>query len=110
MVLCLLQPGLMKSTRTSHRALSAVVGIVAVALVGAAAWYRFRYLGGQMVTGEPLDAPAKLATWLWPNAVRELIHPGVVHWLDRSSPDGTVVDLFEFDFRRNPNLELSLFD
>jgi hypothetical protein len=42
--------------------------------------------------------------------VRETIHPGVTHWLDRSSRDGTVLDLFEFDFRRNPHLEFSLFD
>src|SRR5207245_102004 len=57
-----------------------------------------------------LDAPAEMAAWPWPNAVREQIRPGVTHWLDRSSPDGTVLDLFEFDFGRNPRLELLLFD
>jgi hypothetical protein len=79
-------------------------------LVGLAAWYLYRYLGGSVLTREPIDAPSKLATWPWPNAVRETIDAGVTHWLDRSSPDGTVLDLFEFDFRRNPHLEFSLFD
>jgi hypothetical protein len=85
-------------------------GLVIVILVGTAAWYRSRYLGGNLATHAPLDAPAKLATWPWPNATREQISAGVTHWLDRSSPDGTVPDLFEFDFGRNPHLEFSLFD
>src|SRR5438093_879904 len=88
---------------------AAAVGVV-VALAGTAAWHHYRPLGGTVLTSEPIDAPAKRATWPWPNAVREPIDPGVTHWLDRSSPDGTVLDLFEFDFRRNPRLEFSLFD
>jgi hypothetical protein len=86
-----------------------MAGMMTVSLV-TAAWYRFRYLGGQVITSESIDAPAKLSTWPWPNAARDAIHPGVTHWLDRSSPDGTVLDLFEFDFRRNPGLEFLLFD
>jgi hypothetical protein len=100
----------MEKIRASRRSLFVLAGIVMVALVGTATWYRSRYLGGHVVTREPIDAPAKLATWPWPNAVSEPIHPGVTHWLDRSSPDGTVLDLFEFDFRRNPHLEFLLFD
>src|SRR5262245_38092927 len=45
-----------------------------------------------------LDAPAELAVWPWPRPVRETPHPGVTHWLDRSSADSTVVELFDFDF------------
>jgi Phosphodiester glycosidase len=87
-----------------------MAGILTIALVGTATWYRVRYLGGNVVTREPIDALAKLATWPWPNAVSEQLHPGMTHWLDPSSPDGTALDLFEFDFRRYPNLELLLFD
>src|ERR1051326_87303 len=100
----------MKTVPTSRRLPWRVTGILIVTLLGVAAWYRFRYFGGTLVTGEPIDARAKLATWPWPNALREITHPGVTHWLDRSSPDGTVLDLFEFDFGRNPGLELLLFD
>jgi phosphodiester glycosidase len=93
-----------------HVKWTAIALLLTAALAGTAAWYRSRYLGGKLITREPIDATAKLATWPWPNAVRELIRPGVMHWLDQSSPDGTVLDLFEFDFRRNPNLDFSLFD
>jgi hypothetical protein len=100
----------MKRSLPTRRFLSAAAGIVLVTLIGTAAWYRHRYLGGNVLTREPIDAPAKLATWPWPNARSEAIHLGVTHWVDRSSSDGTVLDLFEFDFRRNPHLEFSLFD
>jgi hypothetical protein len=103
--------GSLTQPRTKARRLLALVAAtLIVALAGTAAWYRWRYLGGSVLTRAAVDAPARLATWPWPNAVRELIRPGVTHWLDRSSPDGTVLDLFEFDFRRNPRLEFSLFD
>ncbi len=57
-----------------------------------------------------LDAPSPLATWPWKNAVKDSPYLGVTHWLDRSSPDGTVLDLFEFDFAANPRLRLELYD
>jgi hypothetical protein len=98
-----------KATRQPRRSLALTASIIVI-LAATAAWYQFRYLGGPVLTSEPIDAPARLATWPWPNAVRGSIHPGVTHWLDRSSPDGTVLDLFEFDFHRNPGLEFLLFD
>jgi Phosphodiester glycosidase len=93
-----------------RRLLAAVAATLLCVLAGTAAWYRWRYLGGSVLTHAAVDAPATLATWPWPNAARESLRPGVTHWLDRSSPDGTVLDLFEFDFGRNPRLEFSLFD
>lgn len=57
-----------------------------------------------------LDTPAPLAIWPWPKAVKDTPHPGVTHWLDTSSPDGTVLDLFAFDFTANPGLRLEMFD
>ncbi|HLV80139.1 MAG TPA: hypothetical protein VKT32_07630, partial [Chthonomonadaceae bacterium] len=58
----------------------------------------------------PLDAPALLATWPWPHAVKDHPYSGVTHWLDTSSPDRTVLDLFQFDFQANPALRLEMFD
>lgn len=55
-------------------------------------------------------APAALTTWPWPQAVQDTLGPGVTHWLDRSSPDGTALDLFQFDFAANPHLRLELYD
>ncbi len=57
----------------------------------------------------PAD-PAALARWPWPHTETDHPHRGVKHWIDRSSPDGTVVELFDFDFHRNPHLRLELFD
>jgi hypothetical protein len=33
-----------------------------------------------------------------------------MHWIDRSSTDGTVLELFDFDFHKNPHLRLELYD
>ncbi|HEY3416699.1 MAG TPA: phosphodiester glycosidase family protein [Armatimonadota bacterium] len=55
------------------------------------------------------ETPAALARWPWPRAAMDQPHPGVTHWLDRSA-DGTVVELFDFDFRANPRLRLELYD
>jgi hypothetical protein len=55
-------------------------------------------------------APAPLATWPWPKATKDSPIRGVTHWLDKSSPDGTVVELIEFDFKANPRLRFAMFD
>lgn len=57
-----------------------------------------------------VDLPSPLATWPWPGAVQDQPHAGIAHWLDRSSPDGTLLDLLEFDFTANPRLRLELYD
>lgn len=65
----------------------------------------------QKPRGTPLvDPPSPLATWPWPAAVQDQPHAGITHWLDRSSPDGTLLDLLEFDFAANPRLRLELYD
>lgn len=56
------------------------------------------------------DRPAPMARWPWPHATTDNPHAGVKHWIDRSSPDGTVLELFDFDFYKNPNLRLELYD
>lgn len=57
-----------------------------------------------------LTRPSVLASWPWPQVRRSTPHHGVTHWLDTSSPDGTSVELFEFDFKANPGLRLELYD
>jgi hypothetical protein len=56
------------------------------------------------------DDPAPMARWPWPHAKKDNPHPGVTHYIDRSSPDGTVLELLDFDFNQNPNLRLELYD
>ena len=54
--------------------------------------------------------PSTLAVWPWPRAVRDAPHAGVTHWLDNSSPDGTVLDFFDFDLGKNPGLRFEIYD
>jgi hypothetical protein len=56
------------------------------------------------------DEPAAMAYWPWPHAKIDKPHPGVTHWIDKSSPDGTIVELLDFDFHKNPHLRLELYD
>jgi hypothetical protein len=56
------------------------------------------------------DTPSQTARWPWPRARQDTPHPGVTHWVDKSSSDGTIVELFDFDFHTNPNLRLELYD
>ncbi len=56
------------------------------------------------------DIPSALTTWLWPRAHQETLAGGITRWYDTSSPDGTGLDLLEFDFDRNPRLRLEIFD
>ena len=88
----------------------ALLGVLALALAGAAATER-RYLGPLPVAvGVGPDSPAALTQWPWPGAAFDWPHAGVSHWFDRSSPDGTQLDLFDFDFAANPHLRFGLYD
>lgn len=87
-----------------------VLALLAVVLV-AGAWAEWRYIGPlPFAPGERPDAPAALAKWPWPQAVQDTPHLGVTHWFDTSSPDGTTLDLFDFDFGANPRLRFELYD
>src|SRR5436190_22039228 len=50
------------------------------------------------------------ANWPWPHALQDRPHSGVTHWVDSSSPDGTILDLFDFDFSVNPSLRMEIYD
>ena len=90
-------------------------GLVLLALLtlvlAAGALTEWRYLGPLPVAfGTDPDAPASLARWPWRETSFDRPHSGVAHWFDRSSPDGTQVDLFDFDFAANPHLRFGLYD
>lgn len=51
-----------------------------------------------------------MAIWPWPKAERTVLRKGVTRWYDTSSPDGTTLDLLEFDFGANPRLRFELYD
>jgi hypothetical protein len=86
-----------------------ILPIIILFLIGALI---FRHFAGPapIHIGLRPDAPAQLAHWPWPHAKIDHPHPGVTHWIDRSSSDGTAVELFDFDFRANPHLRLELYD
>lgn len=91
-----------------RRLLCAVILIVALAVV---AVLKQRYIGRLPIQPSVnLDAPSPLATWPWKEATKDSTHAGVTHWFDRSSSDGTLLDLFDFDFVANPRLRLELYD
>ena len=54
--------------------------------------------------------PSPLAVWPWPRAIQDTPHLGVTHWLDTSSPDGTMLDFFDFDLGKNPHLRFEIYD
>ena len=54
--------------------------------------------------------PSPLAVWPWPRALLDTPHPGVTHWLDTSSPDGTMLDFFDFNLGKNPHLRFEIYD
>ncbi|HZT43665.1 MAG TPA: phosphodiester glycosidase family protein [Chthonomonadaceae bacterium] len=88
----------------------AVLLVLLLLAFGAMSLWKPRMVGRILAPAAKLDTPASLATWPWPRAVQDHPYPGVTHWLDTSSPDRTVLDLFRFDFRANPHLRLEMFD
>lgn len=72
---------------------------------------KYCYLGSIPIRlGVRFDSPHPMSKWQWQGAVKESLYPGITHWYIRSHFDGTVLDLFEFDFASNPYLRLELYD
>jgi len=101
----------MASASSNRRRLWWAGVLLLVLVIGVAAYLKRRFVGGNVLQpGIRQDEPAALARWPWPNAARSTPHRGVRHWLDKTSTDGTTVELFEFDFTANPDLRFGLFD
>jgi hypothetical protein len=60
--------------------------------------------------GKALDVPSPGTSWPWPDAREETLAPGVAHWLRAPAPDGTIAELFRFDFAANPRLRFGIYD
>ena len=50
---------------------------------------------------KPDNLPSSLAVWPWPLAEKNVPFAGVTHWHEHSSKDGTLLDLWEFNFKTN---------
>ena len=89
-----------------------IAAAILLPICGAGYFAKQRWLNDTraLQSGGSLNTPAVLAKWPWPKAKSDSPTHGVTHWIDRSSPDGTVVELVEFDFKVNPKLHFALFD
>ena len=89
-----------------------IAAAIVLPLCGAAYFAKQRWLNDTraLQSGGSPNTPAPLAKWPWPKAKSDAPARGVMHWLDKSSLDGTVVELVEFDFKINPKLRFAMFD
>ena len=53
--------------------------------------------------------PSALSTWPWKNATKTFVRNGVSSWTI-TAPDGTLLQLTQFDFAANRNLKFAIFD
>lgn len=53
--------------------------------------------------------PQANVEWPWKATEAEL-QTGVKSWTNTENPDGTIAELFAFDFQKNPNLKFILYD
>ena len=93
--------------RPRRSVLVSLLAAVVLAGLGIFFWPR-----GQRLLPNPPVPPTSspLAMWPWPHAALDTPHLGVTHWLDMSSPDGTMLDFFDFDFGQNPRLRFEIYD
>ena len=92
------------------RILWRALGLLVLLLVICAGIIHHYFGNFSISAGAKPDDPAQMACWPWPHAKTDNPHPGVTHYIDRSSSDGTVLELFDFDFHKNPHLKLELYD
>ena len=89
-----------------------IFGLPLLALIGALAWAKTRFLGAG-VAKIPLagsySSLAPDAIWPWKGGKTKTLAKGVTQ-TTKTAADGTQLDLFEFDFEQNPNLRWEIFD
>lgn len=94
----------------ARRMLWRVLGVLALLLVVSAVCIHHYFGTFHVQPGISRDALAPMARWPWLHAKTDSPYPGVTRWIDRSSSDGTVLELLDFDFQKNPHLRLELYD
>jgi hypothetical protein len=102
----------MQNTQTvgsSRRRVWWAAGLVIVA-TGILLWWQLssRLSGLPLSPGVSPTARAELSRWNW-HAKAQNISPGVTVWLS-TQKDKTLVSLWRFDFKENPQLEFSIVD
>lgn len=100
----------MEKKRKSKRRLGAIFFLLIIG--GVLFFAKQRWLNDTKTVkiGTSQSDPAPLAKWPWPDAKKDVPARGVTHWIDKSSPDHTVCELIEFDFKANPRLHFAMFD
>ena len=75
-----------------------------------AAWAKNRFLGGGKLPLAPsYTTPAPDAVWPWKSGHVKTLAKGVTQ-TSKVATDGTLLDLWEFDFAANPRLRWEIFD
>jgi len=75
-----------------------------------AAWAKSRFLGaGKIPLAPSYTTPSPDAVWPWKGARRKTLAKGVTQ-TSKVAADGTLLDLWEFDFAANPRLRWEIFD
>lgn len=99
-------PSCSRKRRIKLFILTAVMVLVIVAVVK----LKQRFWGTASIEwGEPIDTPSPSSTWPWSQAKMTTPHKGVTHWTATAS-DGTILELFKFDFAANPKLRFEIYD
>jgi hypothetical protein len=87
--------------------------VLGLGAIGFAAYLTRPPLSGNYIRAYPApiqEPPPSQTAWPWPRAKQLNPHLGVHRWRDASSPDGTTLELIEFNFDENPGLRLELYD
>ena len=83
-----------------------------LAMLGLAAWAKTRFLSpgiSQIPLASSYSSPSPDAVWPWKGATTRALSPGVTQ-TSKVASDGTLLDLFDFDFGANPRLRWEIFD
>lgn len=94
-----------------HLRLWLPIGALALVVGTLFVWSKTRLQDGpKTVSGlPPYAATAPDTSWPWPGAKTQTLAPGVTQ-ISKVSSDGTMLDLFDFDFGANPRLRWEIFD
>lgn len=96
-------------TKTKRRRLT-LIPLVLLPMTGVLVWAKARFLGAGAIPLAPSYAsPSPGAKWPWPSAKFRVLARGVTQTSFKTA-DGTLLDLFEFDFAKNPRLRWEIFD
>ncbi|RYX82481.1 hypothetical protein EON83_19360 [bacterium] len=83
-----------------------------LAVVGLASWAKTRFLSpgiSPVPLASSYSSPSVGTSWPWPGAITKTLARGVTQ-TSKVTADGTLLDLFDFDFGANPNLRWEIFD